>query len=59
MTRAGNHKTLPCCRCEQPQRAGAEALRVLCGICVLLGLTFPRDVQLTLPGSQSSEVSSQ
>jgi hypothetical protein len=48
MTRSSNKKTLDCSGCQQPQPVGAEAIRVLCGFCVLLGKSFPRDVQIAL-----------
>lgn len=48
MKRAHGSKTLACAGCDQLQRVGAEALRVLCGPCVLGGKSFPRDVQIDL-----------
>lgn len=49
MTRSSNRKTLACCGCSQPQSVADSATRVLCGTCIALGKTFPRDTQTTMP----------
>jgi hypothetical protein len=48
MKRALNKKSLDCAGCSLPQIVGAEALRVLCGTCVLSGKNFPRAEQIAL-----------
>jgi hypothetical protein len=45
MTRNANRKQLPCVGCQELQTCAAEAVRVICPLCVQAGVKFPTDEQ--------------